>query len=527
MSKNKIPKVIYVYWNDKELPEFIQKTLQTIKKCNDDWKVKLFNYEDVLKIDNIPEFIKKKSNLVRVQNDNVKYVSDWLRLHLLYNYGGVYIDISCICFKNFSHIIDVNDDRLYGYNYPTNILTCMENWFLASPPKHTFVKKWLDETVIARNDNYKYAEENYKFALELNNMLPYLNQHLAWKKIDSELTETEKKTQYKLIDVANSKSGPYFYFNSTTRVNVHYLLSIIHPPKDVTFLKLNQSHRNAFITMTEDPKTMKKYKNSYVLKILDMNHKNNNMSRQINEPTNIKQIYFIHIPKTAGTSIEHIFYEKGGCVSSCFFHKLQRNDILENKNYDNISLWHIPLQYFKQSFFNNIMSEYTLFTIVRNPYERIVSDFKFWIQFYNARHGNTKRKLSYIEKHLLKQIKTIYENNFTLDKQNLNAFINNVLDVDEYMTSLDGHLIPMYHYLVDKNGNNISNVDILKHENLNNDFNDFVKKHNINMPSDVTRKYKSNVSEKTLSISDISDENVRLINDIYKKDFERFDYEML
>lgn len=522
---HKIPKIIYVYWNEKELPELIQKTLQTIINSNKDWEVKLFNYDDVLKIDNLPSFIKTKSNLVRVQNDNIRYVSDWLRLHLLYNYGGVYIDISCICFKNFSHIIDVNDDKLYGYNYPSAILKCMENWFLAAPPKHKFVKKWLDETVIARNDNYKYAEENYKFSPELNYALPYLNQHLAWKKIDSKLSETERNKQYKLIDVANSQNGPYFYFKSTAHTNIRYLLSITHPPKNVIFLKLNQPHRNALIKIMEDQKLMKKYKKSYVLKILGIN--NHKMSRQLNESTNIKQIYFIHIPKTAGTSIEHIFYEKGGCVSSCFFRKLQRNEILENKNYNNVSLWHIPLQYFKQKFFNDVVSKHILFTVVRNPYKRIVSDFKFWIQFYNARHKNIKRKLSYIEKHLLGQIKKIYENNFTLDKQNLNIFINNALSNDKYMISLDGHLIPMHYYLVDKNGDDISNVNILKHENLNNDFNDFIKKHNVDIPTNVTRTYKSNVSDNVLSINDINDENIRLINDIYKKDFDRFSYKMM
>ena len=526
-----IPKIIYVYWNDKELPPFIQKTLHTITHFNKDWEVKLFCYDDILKIDDLPKFVTHKSNLIHVQKDLVKFISDWLRLYLLYNHGGVYIDISCICFQNFSSIIDVNDDRLYGYDYPSDDITCMENWFLASPPKNEFVKKWLAETIIARNDDLKYSEKNYMFAPKLNHFLPYLNQHLAWKKINDGMTSQEKNKQYKLIAKAHSNDGPYFYVDmtkSSKQINIHRLLSLSHPPKNAPFAKLNQSHRSLLQYTTENIKNMQKYKNSYVLKILNMNNVNlHNQSRELqSKKINIEQIYFIHIPKTAGTSMEHIFYEKKGCIGSCFFNKLHKKDILNNTMYNNVSLWHIPLQYFKQSFINNIISNYTIFTIVRNPYERIISDFKFWIQFYDARQ-NIRRKLKHNEKYLLNQIEKIYDNNFVMDANNLNQFINSILKNNKYMTQLDGHHIPMYYYLTNNDNNIMSNVHILKHENLNDDFNDFIRKNNLQIPSNVARDYKTNVSKNTLSVQNINDKNVKLINKIYKKDFALFNYEKL
>ena len=95
------------------------------------------------------------------------------------------------------------------------------------------------------------------------------------------------------------------------------------------------------------------------------------------------------------------------------------------------------------------------------------------------------------------------------------------------MTQLDGHHIPMYYYVTNNDNNIMSNVHILKHENLNDDFNDFIRKNNLQIPSNVARDYKTNVSKNTLSVQNINDKNVKLINKIYKNDFALFNYEKL
>jgi hypothetical protein len=240
----------------------------------------------------------------------------------------------------------------------------------------------------------------------------------------------------------------------------------------------------------------------------------------------IQKIFYIHIPKTSGSTMETIFYENSGCISTCFFRKLN-NEIVQNKKYKYLSLWHIPFQFLKKSFTNNIIQNYTIFAIVRNPYTRIISDFKFWIDFYNTRMN--LNNISQKDKFLLKEIKTIYNNNFSINKENLNIFINNVLNNKKNYTILDGHIIPQIEHILIKNNNklNIFTNDILKMENLNNDFNNFIKKYNLNIPLNITKTTKINITSNKLTIKDLNQNSINLINKFYHYDFKFFNYEKL
>jgi len=76
------------------------------------------------------------------------------------------------------------------------------------------------------------------------------------------------------------------------------------------------------------------------------------------------KIIFIHIPKTGGTSIE-----------SCFNMKM-----LNKKNmygtYNKQEFTHFTAKDIKASIDENIWKEYTKFTIIRNPYDKMISEWK-------------------------------------------------------------------------------------------------------------------------------------------------------
>jgi len=255
--------------------------------------------------------------------------------------------------------------------------------------------------------------------------------------------------------------------------------------------------------------------------------KNSNIIKyktHFNYITSTKKLYFIHIPKTAGMSISELFYNKLKMNIGYGYYKydkkyLKAKQILDKKYYDlhdQINKWHIPFSFFTKQYQDEIINKFKLFAIVRNPYERIISDYGFWIKYYN----NNKHKLSF------NKLKKIYDS-FEVSPKNLNDYIHKVLDNDKYKYELDGHLIPMYKYThINKDDKLILICEILKYENLNNEFNKFIEDNNINLPKDSLLKIHKNKSGIQITRKHLDDKSIKLIQEYYKKDFELFGYDI-
>ena len=211
----------------------------------------------------------------------------------------------------------------------------------------------------------------------------------------------------------------------------------------------------------------------------------------------IKNYKFIHISKTGGTSIEE-FGKKLGL-------KWGKFDPIYKSNDDN----HIPLNLYNK----NEFYKYNWFTIVRNPYDRIISHLNCLIK-------NNKIPINKVD-----------VNNY-LNKILLNIFKDNKLNNEFLQNSKlihKNHFIPMYFYTcfecnnLDENNKLINNnIKVLKFENLYEEMNSFLTALNVNKIFDI----KIGISEKNFVFEDLSIKNLKLINKIYKKDFLLFNYKM-
>lgn len=243
---------------------------------------------------------------------------------------------------------------------------------------------------------------------------------------------------------------------------------------------------------------------------------------------------FIHIPKTAGSSIEEILYLNNYKESrpQKVLKKYRHLDILKKEyqylNY--VSKHHLPLSVYKTSLENQIKNNYHLFAVVRNPYERIISDFRFWVsQFYPQHHyssHNQFRKLSLKIKEIIPDLK--------VNSENLNSFVHYVLGDEHYNFSLlDGHLIPMHEYTHKpikhtKKRKYISFCQILKFEKLDQDLNKFIKRLHLNIPLNSTRTTVHNKSKgQKLTPQELDTESLDLIKKRYSLDFKLFGYSYL
>lgn len=204
------------------------------------------------------------------------------------------------------------------------------------------------------------------------------------------------------------------------------------------------------------------------------------------------KILFVHIPKCAGSSIAQSLGIKQTFGEGEFDDCPPDTEILYGIK-DGIVLQSLCLEYYND-YIDEDLNKYKILTCVRNPYERIISDYSW----YDRRFKNDF--LGYCK--FVK--KTLYE---TKDKKELmkyhrGLFIN--------------HFLPQYEYI---NNTNLD-VKILYVENLDDGFNklfpDIILEHINKSKHD---SYESFLKDKK--------ECVSIINEIYKIDFEKFGYKML
>lgn len=196
-------------------------------------------------------------------------------------------------------------------------------------------------------------------------------------------------------------------------------------------------------------------------------------------------ILFIHIPKTGGTSLEKYFEQK-------YKIELNKNSLYTTNPkefYNGISCQHQMYKTIKMDkpFFRIDYSNIEIITIVRNPYNRILSDLFF---------------------------KNIIRENFT--QTQVYDHIKKYLE-DAHDPKYDNHRIPQYLFLLNENDKMLKNIKIMKTETLNDDmidmgYNDF---NNFDQVSNIKNKN---------YYSYLNIDSIKLINDFYEKDFEYFNY---
>lgn len=205
----------------------------------------------------------------------------------------------------------------------------------------------------------------------------------------------------------------------------------------------------------------------------------------------LKNILFIHIPKTGGTSIELYLSDK-------YHIKLDEEHILttmkSNNFFEGISLQHQTLLNIINN--NNIFkidfNEIDIITVIRNPYHRLLSDLFF-----------------------LNMIKP------DSDQDEIHKIVKNILNENRTnKKKYDNHFTPQYLFISDEYNNLYPNIKILRTENLNNmmyelgyiDFNNFHNKSS-NKIEDID-KYFNRLTK-------------NIINKYYERDFILFNYRIL
>jgi len=189
----------------------------------------------------------------------------------------------------------------------------------------------------------------------------------------------------------------------------------------------------------------------------------------------MKPLRFIHVSKTGGQSI-----------AAAANGQAQIKWGMMDTDYGKGIHCHRLLSDVKSPALKNdtMKNKYDWFMVVRNPYERAVSEY-----------------------------------NWSGAEMDVNVYLNRMIsDIEMGFIESGQHITPQYKYLETK-----YTIHVLRFENLDEEFSQLMKKYNYS----IELRKRINVSQKRASIKDLSLETIEYINKVYEKDFTTFGYEMV
>jgi Capsular polysaccharide synthesis protein len=212
LRQQEIPKTIWTYWDSDTFPEFVQKSIDQVKQLHEGWTV------NVLTPSNLRRYLPEIDIFSFKFADTKPRQSDFVRLHVLSKYGGVWCDASVIPQKSFDWVRDEQQKRgvefvgFYRHGATTKPeYPVIESWFFACTKGSDFVSKWRDELGVMNTlDNEADYKEHVKgrgVDIQQTPQPDYLNIYVAAQAVmQTQMTPDEIQ---KKIHVVKSEDGPF------------------------------------------------------------------------------------------------------------------------------------------------------------------------------------------------------------------------------------------------------------------------------------------------------------------------------
>jgi len=192
-----------------------------------------------------------------------------------------------------------------------------------------------------------------------------------------------------------------------------------------------------------------------------------------------RKIIFIHIPKTAGSSIEHLLRDEGKYELDFIGVRNGRS----THHYMGIEL---------KLILKELYPTYYKFSFVRNPYDRLISEY-FWCRINNVGHKFNKTFDEFLD------------------------YVEDVIKNKKFFKPIENdHFIPQYSFLFFNNKLLVNNI--FKYEDIETVI-PLIKKR-LKIKTVLQHLNKSNKNEITLT----NEQKERIYN-LYKIDFQTFNYE--
>jgi len=220
-----IPKVIHYCWfGNGEMPALAKRCIASWKRILADYEIKLWNEQN---------FDVHVSQFSREAYDHQMYafVSDYVRLWALRNYGGIYLDIDVEAVKQFDDLLN------YRVVLGADDGGCILSAFMAAEPGHPFI-----EDALALYNQRRFAREDGGLEITPNTIvLQSILKNYGWVS-----TNTEQHLKQDIVlfpdDYFQPKSlitGACKITGNTYAIHHHTLLWVSKRVLLVKFLRQN------------------------------------------------------------------------------------------------------------------------------------------------------------------------------------------------------------------------------------------------------------------------------------------------
>lgn len=157
-SNEKFPKIIWFLWL-----QGIENAPYVVRRCEDSWRVHnpgwnfiVLNEKNIGEYFDINSVIKKNHKYITPQA-----ISDIIRINLLNNFGGVWVDATCFCNKPLDDWLDrYMDMGFFAFHTPGDDRP-ISSWFLSSSPEAKITSRFCEEVNRYWLTNYFSNQNNY------------------------------------------------------------------------------------------------------------------------------------------------------------------------------------------------------------------------------------------------------------------------------------------------------------------------------------------------------------------------------
>ena len=179
-SSFQFEKKIWLYWEDTNIPQSVRLCLDALYTFHPSDQIHFLNKKNVHRW----VHCKETSNLLNDKNISTNHKSDLLRLYIMYNYGGLYIDSSVCTFESFDWAFNLlnsgNEILMYkNNNFSNQDANAYESWFICTYEANPIIKQWYLLMLSILKGNLSEMYNNMK---KMNKMQqhPFIRRHTSY-----------------------------------------------------------------------------------------------------------------------------------------------------------------------------------------------------------------------------------------------------------------------------------------------------------------------------------------------------------